>query len=127
MIIIRTDSKRQVVDITDRLEEKLSGGGVVNVLLQHTTAALTVADLDPGTDRDYLKAIELLTPDGHWQHPHDPSHFPDHLWSSLIGVTLTLPYTDGKLQLGNWQRVILIELDGPRERHLVLTKIPRLE
>ena len=127
MMIVRTETKRQVVDITDKLEERLSGDGVVNVLLQHTTAALTVADLDPDTDRDYLKALEMITPVEEWRHPHDPAHFPDHLWSSLIGVALTLPYSDGKLQLGSWQRVIMIELDGPRERHLVLTKIPRLD
>jgi len=120
---IQTEDKRQVVDITDRVEAELKGSGLVNVFVKHTTAALTVADLDPGTDKDYLKALEAMTPASHWSHPHDPGHFPDHLWSSLIGVSLTLPYRDGKLLLGSWQRIILVELDGPRDREVEITTI----
>lgn len=118
---VKTAAKRQVVDITDRIEAQLEGSGLVNVFVKHTTAAVTVADLDPGADQDYLTALEALTPRADWNHPHDPGHFPDHLWSSLVGVSLSLPYQDGKLLLGSWQRVILIELDGPRERQLELT------
>lgn len=92
-------------------------------ILKHTTAALALADLDPGTDHDYLAAIEAMTPSGNWQHPHDPSHFPDHLWSTLIGPALSLPFKDSCLSLGSWQRVVLIELDGPRQRDLELTII----
>jgi secondary thiamine-phosphate synthase enzyme len=122
-IKVRTTSKRQVVDITDQLESDLSGSGLVNVFVKHTTAAITAADLDPGTDQDYLDALASMTPDKRWGHPHDPSHFPDHLWSSIIGPELTVPFKEGKLQLGTWQRLILIELDGPRERQIELTLI----
>lgn len=121
---ITTDNKHQIIDITGRVEGQLKGNGLVNLLVQHTTAAITLADLDPGTDQDYLTALAALTPDKNWNHPHDPSHFPDHLWSSLIGQSLTLPYRDSKLVLGTWQRVILIELDGPRQRSLELSLIP---
>lgn len=118
---ITTDTKRQIIDITARIDGQLKGSGLVNLLILHTTAAITLADLDPGTDQDYLDALQAMTPGKDWNHPHDPSHFPDHLWSSLIGQTLTLPYRDGKLVLGTWQRVILIELDGPRQRNLELS------
>lgn len=120
-ITIETRKKRQVIDITAQVEKALSGSGLVNILLKHTTAAITTADLDPGTDQDYLKAIETMTPNLNWQHPHDPSHFPDHLWHSLIGGSLSVPFKDGQLQLGTWQRIILIELDGPRQRDVELT------
>lgn len=120
-MIVATNAKREVVDITDQVEAELQGSGLVNVFVKHTTAAVMVADLDPGTDKDYLAAIEAMTPETRWRHPHDPSHFPDHLWSSLIGASLTLPFRDGRLNLGTWQRVVLIELDGPRERELELT------
>jgi secondary thiamine-phosphate synthase enzyme len=122
-IQVKTDEKRQIIDITPYIEGYLKGSGLANVFVLHTTAAITVADLDPGTDQDYLDAIESMTTDKKWQHPHDPSHFPDHLWSSLIGPSLTLPYKDNKLVLGTWQRVILIELDGPRQRTLELSLI----
>jgi secondary thiamine-phosphate synthase enzyme len=123
LVQIKTAQKRQVVDITDQIETKLKGHGLANVFVKHTTAALTTADLDPGTDLDLIDALKLMTPDGKWRHPHDPSHFPDHLWSALIGTSLTMPFDDGKLQLGAWQRLILIELDGPRERSVELTVI----
>lgn len=120
-IIISTQSKRQVVDITEEIEVKLKGDGVASVFVRHTTAAVTTADLDPGgTDQDYLDALSAMTPDGSWNHPHDPAHFPDHLWASILGSSMNIPFKDGKLQLGTWQRLILVELDGPRERELLI-------
>jgi secondary thiamine-phosphate synthase enzyme len=120
-IKITTDVKRQVIDITERVQQELQGSGLVNIFVLHTTAAITTADLDPDTDQDYLDALQAMTPDKKWHHPHDPSHFPDHLWASVIGPSLVVPYKNGKLQLGTWQRVILIEMDGPRERQVELT------
>jgi secondary thiamine-phosphate synthase enzyme len=90
----------------------------VNVL--HTTAALTTADLDPGTDLDMLDAFEAMMPKLRSRHPHNPEHVPEHILSSLIGTALTLPVEEGSLVLGTWQRVILVELDGPRQRELTL-------
>jgi secondary thiamine-phosphate synthase enzyme len=123
LISITTDSERQVTDITEDVQACVSGDGLVNIFLKHTTAAVTIADLDPGTDQDYVNAMEAMTPKQSWRHPHDPSHFPDHLWSAVIGPSVSLPFKDGQLQLGSWQRLVLIELDGPRERELVVSMI----
>lgn len=121
-IRVSTNQKRQVIDITEQIQKRLEGNGLVNVFVRHTTAALTTADLDPGgTYIDYLDLIKTLTPELKWRHPHDPDHFPDHFWSSLIGTSLSVPFVGGKLQLGTWQRLVLIEFDGPRERELDLT------
>lgn len=121
-ISIATKQKRQIVDITEHIESKLEGEGLVHIFITHTTAAITTADLDPGgTDQDYLDALLAMTPDKNWNHPHDPSHFPDHLWASIIGPGLSVPFSAGKLRLGTWQRIILLELDGPRERQVVLS------
>lgn len=125
-LAIKTTQKRQVLDITDEIAGQLKGDGLLNVFAGHTTAALTIADLDPGTDQDILDAIQAMTPQKDWRHPHDPAHFPDHLWSALIGVSMTLPVREGKLRLGSWQRVVLIELDGPRERRIELSFIAGL-
>jgi secondary thiamine-phosphate synthase enzyme len=122
-LTISTKSKRQIVDITDMAEQKLSGSGLANVFVAHTTAALTTADLDPGTDLDILDAIAAMTPDMNWRHPHDPEHFPDHLWASVIGPSVSIPYEDGKFILGTWQRLVLIEFDGPRERIVKLSLV----
>ncbi len=124
-LTIRTQKEKEVVDITNQIEEFLGKekkqSGIVNLFLTHTTAALTTADLDPGTDLDMLDAFDKIIPQLKFRHPHNPSHAPDHILASLIGASLTLPWKNGKLILGSWQRVVLVELDGPRERNLSLT------
>jgi secondary thiamine-phosphate synthase enzyme len=122
---INTKKKREVVDITDVVEEHLgkngSASGVCHLLILHTTAALTTADLDPGTDLDMLDAFEAMIPKLRYRHPHNPAHVPDHILSALIGTSLSLPFDKKKLLLGTWRRVVLVELDGPRERELALS------
>jgi secondary thiamine-phosphate synthase enzyme len=122
-IAVKTHKKREVLDITASVEAVLQGkfgrkSGVCHLLVLHTTAALTTADLDPGTDLDMLDAFESLIPKLRYRHPHDPSHVPDHILSALLGTSLSLIVENGSLLLGTWQRVVLIELDGPRERKL---------
>ncbi len=130
-LTIKTHRKREVVDITDAVEgtlrkAKLPSSCLCNLALLHTTAALTTADLDPGTDLDMLDFLDAITPRLTYRHPHNPAHAPDHILSALIGTSLTLPVEDGQLVLGTWQRVVLIELDGPRERQLLLSISPVL-
>ena len=116
---VRTSRKDQIRDITDEVQAQLEAGeGVCTVFAAHTTCALTTADLDPGTDQDYLEAFRKLLPAIRWRHPHDPAHTPDHVLATLIGPSVSLPVRDGRLLLGVWQRIILVELDGPRERQL---------
>jgi len=87
--------------------------GVCQLSLLHTTAALTTADLDPGTDLDMLDAFELMVPKLDYRHEHNPEHVPDHILSAMIGTSVSLMVESGLLLLGTWQRVVLIELDGP--------------
>jgi secondary thiamine-phosphate synthase enzyme len=115
-----------VLDITDeiqtRLEERYKdASGICNLLILHTTAALTTADLDPGTDLDMLHAFEAMMPKLRYRHPHNPAHVPDHILSAMIGTSIALPFQTGSLLLGTWQRIVLIELDGPRERDVIMT------
>jgi secondary thiamine-phosphate synthase enzyme len=123
-ITVSTQEKRQIVDITDQVAKNISvENGLVNVFVAHTTAAITTADLDPGTDKDFLDFLQSLVPEFKWRHPHDPDHAPDHLLSALIGPTVSVPIENNELQLGTWQRIILVELDGPRQREVVITTI----
>jgi secondary thiamine-phosphate synthase enzyme len=127
IIEIKTNKKREIVDITDKIQEIIEkqdkNSGLVHLLALHTTCALTTADLDPGTDLDYLDTLEKIVPKLNFRHPHNPSHFPDHFLSSLIGVSLLVPFENKNLILGTWQRIILIELDGPRVRNIKVTII----
>jgi secondary thiamine-phosphate synthase enzyme len=125
-ITIKTRKKREVLDITDTVETLLQKNhsqatGICNLFILHTTAALTTADLDPGTDLDMLDAFEAMIPKLRYRHPHNPTHVPDHILSALIGTSVALPFEHGKIVLGTWQRIVLIELDGPREREVVLS------
>lgn len=126
-LIVETKKKKQVIDITERVNEILKqvqndeSTGLINLFLLHTTAAITTADLDPGTDLDMLDAFEAMMPKLNYRHPHNPGHVTDHILSSIIGASLTLPFKNGKLILGEWQRVVLIELDGPREREILVS------
>ncbi|RJR15210.1 YjbQ family protein [Candidatus Microgenomates bacterium] len=128
-ISINTTKHKQVLDITDIVAQKLTKlptkNGICHVFALHTTCALTTADLDPGgTEEDYLDAIEKMFPRSNYRHPHDPSHVGDHIMSSLIGPSISIPFINGKLVLGTWQRIVLIELSGPRTRSLTLQVVP---
>jgi len=122
-LIVETKKKKEVIDITDAIQTEITKKSFTNgfcfLFVKHTTAALTTADLDPGTDLDMLDAFEALIPKLKYRHPHNPAHVPDHIMSSLIGTSIAVPIQDGKLNLGTWQRIVLIEFDGPRQRELV--------
>src|SRR5690349_9415211 len=125
---IKTHKKKEVLDITETVEKALGkrhseDSGICNLFILHTTAALTTADLDPGTDLDMLAAFEEMIPKLRYRHPHNPAHVPDHILSALIGTSVVLPFENGSLVLGTWQRVVLMEFDGPRERQGVLSLI----
>jgi secondary thiamine-phosphate synthase enzyme len=127
-LLVKTHRKREVVDITDEVNRILKKSyaeknGICHLSILHTTAALTTADLDPGTDLDMLDAFEAMIPKLRYRHPHDPAHVPDHILSALIGTSVALPVERGSLVLGTWQRVVLMEFDGPRERQGVLSVI----
>lgn len=123
-LVIKSKKKRQVIDITDEVASILRSfktATLCHVFVTHTTAALTTADLDPGTDLDMLDAFEVLIPKLAYRHPHNPAHVPDHILSSLIGTSVLLPVENGELVLGTWQRIVLFEFDGPRERQVIVT------
>lgn len=119
---VKTSTKDQILDITDEVNEVIKKSnkknGVCILSLLHTTCGLTTADLDPGTDLDLLEVFRKMLPKISYRHPHDPSHTSDHILSSIIGTSLSLIFANKELSLGTWQRVILVELSGPREREI---------
>lgn len=124
-LTIQTKKHKQVVDITDDINDVITKQkvqeGICVLFLTHTTAALTTADLDPGTDLDLLDAFEEIVPKLRYRHPHDPTHVSDHILSALIGTSLSVPVKDGKLVLGTWQRIVLLEFSGPKTREVIIT------
>ena len=128
LLRINTTAAREVVDLTDRLAEMIRKAklqeGLCTVFVTHTTAVVTTGEIGEGTEQDFLQVVEKMIPRIQFQHAHDPSHAWSHMASSILGPSLTVPVTGGKLVLGTWQSVMLVELDGPRERMVHVTLIP---
>jgi|SRR5689334_19031965 secondary thiamine-phosphate synthase enzyme len=125
---ISTGSLKEVVDLTDRIESMIRLAkmqeGLCSLFVTHTTAALTTGEIGEGTEADLLQVVEQMIPPIRFRHAHDPSHAWSHMASSILGPSLTIPVSAGKLVLGTWQSVMLVELDGPRERTIHVTLLP---
>ncbi|HSX29746.1 MAG TPA: secondary thiamine-phosphate synthase enzyme YjbQ [Candidatus Saccharimonadales bacterium] len=128
IITISTQGRRQVVDLTKMLTEQARGkDGLMSLFVLHSSAAITTANLDPGTDLDLLDALAGITPQLQWRHPHNPAHAPDHLLASIVGPGLVVPVSQGTVRLGEWQHIVLIDFNGPRECAVEVTFIENLK
>jgi secondary thiamine-phosphate synthase enzyme len=119
-ISIRTTSRLEVRVITGEIEAALAAlgftEGLCTILVPHTTAAIAINEnADPDVPLDVGRALEKLVPDVRFRHGEGNSDA--HFLSTLIGVSLTVPYR-GRLLLGTWQGIYFIELDGPRTREV---------
>jgi secondary thiamine-phosphate synthase enzyme len=126
---VRTGDRPAVVNITARVEEALRGrgDGLVHVLAPHATAGLALMEIGSGSEPDLLDRLDALLPtDAPYRHRHgSPGHGRDHLLPALISPTIVLIYRDGRLDLGTWQSLVLIDLNGDNPvRSIRLTFIP---
>jgi secondary thiamine-phosphate synthase enzyme len=125
---VQTNKLKDLVDLTPKLNRIIQGkdlqNGLCHIFLTHTTAALTTGEIGVGTEEDLLEVAQKIIPNIKFRHAHDPSHAWSHMASSMIGASLTLPVINGELRLGTWQSVLLVELDSPRDRQLVVGLIP---
>jgi secondary thiamine-phosphate synthase enzyme len=129
-LTVRTDRRTQLVDITHLVEDALEGAdgvGAALVYVPHTTAGVTINEsADPAVARDLEAALERLVDDGWpWEHVDDPDgpNAPSHVRASLLGPQVLVPVEGGKLALGRWQGIFFCELDGPRERTVMVTPL----
>jgi secondary thiamine-phosphate synthase enzyme len=108
---VRTGSQAQIVDLSSQCAEFVSGDGLLNVFVPHATAGLAILETGAGSDDDLLTALdELLPRDGRWEHRHgSPGHGRDHVLPAFICPSLTVPVVDGRLTLGTWQSICLVD------------------
>ena len=123
---VRTASKREMVDVTDRVAAVVSRSGVregiCHVYVPHATAAVVVNENDdPNVCVDILDALGRQIPEGVWRHDRIDNNAAAHIQAAILGPGETVPVVDGRLALGTWQAIMLVELDGPRDRRLVVT------
>ncbi|RJQ38066.1 YjbQ family protein [Candidatus Microgenomates bacterium] len=132
-IIIKTKETKEIVDLTDKInsliKNNVSKSGFCHLFLTHTTAALTTAYLNPDTELSIIDALQVPVqvpiPEGHkefniHEHTHLPVRLPDDIVASYIGTSLSIPFEKGKLLLGKIQRIVLVELNGPRKREILI-------
>ena len=115
-ISIRTGSRPGLHDLTvacERFASEASGGGdgLLNVFVPHATAGIVVIELGAGSDDDLIAALDRLLPrDDRWRHRHgSPGHGADHVLPLLAPPSLTVPVVGGRLALGTWQSIALLD------------------
>jgi secondary thiamine-phosphate synthase enzyme len=125
---ITTEKLKDIVDLTERVQALVRRAkmreGLCSLFITHTTAALTTGEVGEGTEQDLLDVVQQIIPTIRFRHAHDPSHAWSHMAASILGPSLSVPVTDGRLALGTWQSLLLVELDGPRERTVYVTLLP---
>lgn len=116
VITVRTGDRPVVRDITGEAERFVSGrgDGLLHVFVPHATAGLAVIETGAGSDEDLLTAIdELLPTEDKWRHRHGSrGHGRDHVLPAWIPPYATLPVLDGRIQLGTWQSICLVDPNG---------------
>jgi secondary thiamine-phosphate synthase enzyme len=115
---------RLVTDVTDRVREFVSNAakdGLVHVLLPHATAGLALMETGSGSEEDLIEAVGRLLPrDDRYRHRHGSvGHGGDHLLPAFVSPSLMLPVDDGRLILGTWQSVVIVDPNRENNRRRV--------
>ncbi len=128
---LRTEEPLQFIDLTELVAERVRRSGIVNGLVnvqtRHTTTAIVVNENEPGLLEDVTDLLARLAPrDASYRHddlenrpfvpPEERPNAHSHLRSVVLAPSATLNLVEGKIQLGPWQRIFLVELDGARKR-----------
>jgi secondary thiamine-phosphate synthase enzyme len=115
LVEVRTGSREVVHDLTPACADFVRGrgDGLLHVFVPHATAGVAVLELGAGSDDDLLAALEDLLPaDDRWRHRHgSPGHGRSHVLPALVAPFATLPVLGGRLALGTWQSVALVDLN----------------
>jgi len=126
-IDLSTSKRQEMIDITEKINLIIKNSkikqGICNVFTAHATAAIIINEnYDPNICLDLLDALNKLIPKGIWRHDKIDGNADAHIKSAILGPSETIPVKDGQLDLGRWQSVMLVELDGPRSsRKIIVT------
>lgn len=116
-----------MLDITDEVAEVLSkneiSSGLCNISVPHCTCAVYINEHEEGLVHDALRLLDGLVSQGDWHHDRIDHNAGAHLAATLLGNSVQIPVEGGNLVLGRWQRIQLVELDGPRHRRVNVTLI----
>ena len=127
IVQLRSSKENDIIDFTEQTSEALKESklenGLVTVFVSGSTAAITTIEYEPGLRRDFPKMLSRIVPKDIQYHHDDTWHDGNghsHVRASLIGPSLSIPFSNGRLILGTWQQIVMLELDT-RQRERVIT------
>jgi len=125
-ISVRTERRTQLLEITREVQEAVDGmeAAAALVFVPHTTAGVTINEhADPAVARDFERALERMVGEGWgWEHIEaGEENAPSHIRAALMGPQVVVPVEGGRLALGTWQGIFFCELDGPRDRTVLVS------
>jgi secondary thiamine-phosphate synthase enzyme len=116
VMTVRTGSSPTVRDITDECDRFAGehGDGLLHVFVPHATAGVAIIETGAGSDDDLLAILDVLLPtDDRWRHRHGSAgHGRDHVLPAFVAPSTSVPVLDGRLALGTWQRICLVDTNG---------------
>ncbi|MFQ5416966.1 MAG: secondary thiamine-phosphate synthase enzyme YjbQ [Myxococcota bacterium] len=121
---VETQQAKQSIDVTERVAEAVradgADGGLCHVMTLHSTAAIVINEShDPNIGIDLIDALDRAIPDhAGWLHDRVDDNAHAHIKAAILGPSELIPTNRGELVLGTWQRILLVELDGPRKRRV---------
>jgi len=127
-IPLSTKGFTDIIDVTSRIAEAIHRSGItsgtVTVFISGSTAGVTTIEYEPGLLQDLPEAFEKIAPmNAHYNHDatwHDGNGYA-HVRAALLGCSLTAPFRDGRMLLGTWQQIVVIDFDNRRRnRELIL-------
>ena len=122
-IKVKSNKREELIEITGEVAKYISenGEGICVLFTQHTTCGLTINEnADPDVKSDMLLFLKNTIPQYYEGFRHFEHNSDAHIKSSLVGFSVTIPFENGKLLLGRWQRIYLCEFDGARERSVLM-------
>jgi secondary thiamine-phosphate synthase enzyme len=112
---VQTGDRETIVDLTGKAADFVAdlGDGLLTVFVPHATAGLAIVELGSGSDADLLDALARLFPaqEGYHHRHGSPGHGRSHVMPAFIGPSVTVPVVDGRLTLGTWQSLALVDLN----------------
>lgn len=123
-LVINSRTRFQIIDITSYINEKIDKSsvslGLINIFTKHTTSAIIINENEEGLGYDIQNLLYDLIPESN-EYSHDliDHNAHSHLKSLFLSPQETVPIVDGRMDLGTWQSVFFIELDGPRSKRKI--------
>ena len=123
-LIVSSTERYQLVDITDQIEKLIEksrvNDGICLVFVPHSTCAIILTENEEGLKNDWLRVLQKQVEGLNFKHNQIDDNADSHILAGILGQGKTIPIENGKLIRGTWQQIFLVELDGPRERKIIV-------